>query len=491
MIKYILMIMLLLISCLLNGQDYNDLDARLFDVIQEYDTIGATVLLVEGNDSHEFSFGFRDYERQLRVNSNTKYRIASISKIITAIGAMKLVEEGLLELDTDVSSYLGFEFRNPNFPEVEITVRDIMTHISSIRDGNGYSNFQSASYNNNPPSISELFLASGQYYQSNVWSSTHAPGSFSGWDYSNLGSGVLATIIESVSNQHFHDYLDEILFEPLDIDYCWGNFSNLSDINDLAVLYRIYGGNPQAQVDDYNGVTPTELDYDNMPIGSNALMYGPQGNLRISGQDLAKILIMYKNRGNYGDVEVLSPFTIGLMEDINWNGSGLGGFFTEMGLQLQRTYDLFTGELFIGHAGEAYGLISDMYYNLERDIGIIFITNGANYAQGNSFYDLEEGVFQVIEQWLDATPNSDDLSPMVPEVYVYPSVVGKNQHLRVEADDSLQKVEIYNVKGQKLRTLSVRNKGESISLNGFANGLYLVKVKTKKQVKTSKILLLK
>ena len=70
---------------------------------------------------------------------DTLYRIASISKLVTTLGVMRLVEEGRLALDTDVGEYLGWRLRNPHFPETPITVRMLLTHTSSLRDDGGYS----------------------------------------------------------------------------------------------------------------------------------------------------------------------------------------------------------------------------------------------------------------------------------------------------------------------------------------------------------------
>ena len=70
--------------------------------------------------------------------NDTKYRIASISKMVAAIGVMQQVEKGKIKLDADVSRYLGFTFRNPNFPGEKITARMLLSHTSSLRDGDYY-----------------------------------------------------------------------------------------------------------------------------------------------------------------------------------------------------------------------------------------------------------------------------------------------------------------------------------------------------------------
>ena len=62
---------------------------------------------------------------------DTLYRMASISKLVTTIGAMRLVDAGRLDLDADIGQYLGYAVRNPHFPNVPITTRMLLTHTSS------------------------------------------------------------------------------------------------------------------------------------------------------------------------------------------------------------------------------------------------------------------------------------------------------------------------------------------------------------------------
>ena len=68
------------------------------------------------------------------VTPDDPVRIASVSKLVVAIGVMRLVEQGKLELDADVSSYLGWRMRNPAFPDRPITLRQLLSHTSSVRD---------------------------------------------------------------------------------------------------------------------------------------------------------------------------------------------------------------------------------------------------------------------------------------------------------------------------------------------------------------------
>ncbi len=485
-------LLLLFVSVInLSSQDILQLSNRFYQISEEYDAIGASYCLLYNQQVYNFNYGWKDYDRQLRINDDTKFRIASISKVITALSAMKLVEEGLLELDADVSNYLGFNLRNPNFPNNIITLRHLLTHTSGLRDSNAYNNFLSDSYSLNPPAISELLLSDGDYFNSSLWTPFYAPGVSLAWDYSNLSAGVVATIVEAVSEQHFTSYCEDNIFTPLGIEACWNNYSALSDINDLAVLYRYVGGVPTPQADNYQGIYPSEIDLEQIPLGWNGLIYSPQGGLRISTLDLMKIVKMILNRGDYEGVQILSEATITQMEELNWSGSGLGGFFTEMGLQLQRTYDLFNDELFYGHAGEAYGLISDAYYNLEREIAIVFLTNGANFGYGDVFYDFEEAIFNASKEWLDAVSNAND-AELIQDIVIYPNVINSlSEKITIRSDERINNISLYNIKGQLVNKQINPPNEVTFYQSNLPSGFYILKIDTDRRTEHKKLIIKK
>ena len=68
------------------------------------------------------------------VTADDPVRVASISKLVVSVGVMKLVEQGKLDLDRDASGYLGWELRNPAFASRPITLRQLLSHTSSVRD---------------------------------------------------------------------------------------------------------------------------------------------------------------------------------------------------------------------------------------------------------------------------------------------------------------------------------------------------------------------
>jgi CubicO group peptidase (beta-lactamase class C family) len=81
-----------------------------------------------------FAEGFADRQAARRITIDDPARVASVTKLVVAIGVMKLVEAGLLDLDRDVSGYLGWRLRNPSFPDQPISLRKLLSHTSSVRE---------------------------------------------------------------------------------------------------------------------------------------------------------------------------------------------------------------------------------------------------------------------------------------------------------------------------------------------------------------------
>lgn len=81
------------------------------------------------------SYGQADLQNNIRMSMDAIMNIGSISKTFTTTAAMQLWEKGQLDLNADINNYLGFKIRNPNYPDQPITISQILTHTSSIRDG--------------------------------------------------------------------------------------------------------------------------------------------------------------------------------------------------------------------------------------------------------------------------------------------------------------------------------------------------------------------
>jgi CubicO group peptidase (beta-lactamase class C family) len=303
-------------------------------------------------------------------------RIASISKLVVALGAMRLVEQGRLDLDRDVSDYLGWTLRNPAFPDRPITLRLLLSHRSSLKDDIEYwaiplgTNLQQALAN---PA---------------AFDSTHPPGSY--FRYANLGFPVIASVMEKASGERFDRLMARLVLTPLGLDACF-NWTTCSDAA-IARAAVLYGPDGRAIRDDLGGRRPdcpvlatSGCDLAAYRLGDNGALFSPQGGLRISVRDLATIGRLLLNRGR----PLLTEESLRTLADAVWvydgrNGETDGGFYCAYGLAVQSLPvpvagcrdDLFDGRAMTGHAGDAYGLRSGLWIDVATGTGIAFFATG-------------------------------------------------------------------------------------------------------------------
>jgi len=337
--------------------------------------------------------------RQLTIDDPA--RVASISKLIVAIGAMRLVEEGRLDLDRDVSDYLGWRLRNPAFPDRPITLRLLLSHRSTLKDDIEYWAIPLGA-------TMEQTLANPVAFDPE-----HAPGTF--YRYANLGFPVIASVLEKATGERFDRLMERLVLRPLGLDACF-NWSTCSDaaIRRAVVLYAPDGS---VRRDDLQGrrpdcvvLAPNGCDLATYRLGDNGALFSPQGGLRASVRDLAVIGRMLLRGGRHGRARVLSQASVRTLTNPAWtydgtNGETDGGFYCAYGLAVQSLPvardgcrdDLFGGgRRMWGHAGDAYGLRSGLWIDPVRRVGIAFFstTNGDDPPRGahSAYRAIEEAL---------------------------------------------------------------------------------------------------
>ena len=354
--------------------------------------------------------GKRVYERQFgqRViaadgveakptTARTMYRIASISKMMTTIGVMKLIEEGKLALDTDLGDYFGFAVRNPAFPARVVSLRMLLTHTSSLRDSAGYS------WSNDKPLKSVLVPGEPLFGKGEMWDAAHAPGAY--FTYCNLNWGVIGTLMEKVTGERFDRLMKRLLLDPLGLHGGY-NPSELSaeDLDNVAVLYRkrttdTEVWNPDGpwipQADNYGGRAPAPpAGIEHYVIGANATPFSPTGGLRISAHDMGTVMLMLINDGRHEGRQILKPASLKLMFTRQWTYDGRGGngdtnngLFNAWGLgnqqfpeQADKGMLLVEGGGFpaVGHLGDAYGLMTVFVVDLAGKNGMVALVSGTS-----------------------------------------------------------------------------------------------------------------
>ncbi|MEY3634332.1 MAG: hypothetical protein RLZZ61_742 [Pseudomonadota bacterium] len=284
-------------------------------------------------------------------------RVASISKLVVAIGVMRLSEQGTLDLDRDVNEYLSWRVRNPAFPDTPITLRALLSHQSGLRDTVDYIVPLDGSL--------EAVLADPK-----AWDVDHAPGTY--FSYANINSPLIAAVMEGATGERFDRLMARWVLTPLGLDACynWGAGCNdgrraqavtlLRPNGDLARDAPMIGPDPCAVYPASDGSCNVDKLY---KIGRNGSAFSPQGGLRISARDLAKIGQLLLRDG----APLLSRESFAQMIGPVWtfdgkNGDDDEGYFTSYGLGVHWLTDM-AGQRWFGHVGEAYSLRAGFWIN--------------------------------------------------------------------------------------------------------------------------------
>ncbi|MEY4670138.1 MAG: hypothetical protein RLZZ415_17, partial [Pseudomonadota bacterium] len=186
--------------------------------------------------------GLADRTNGRAVTADSPVRIASISKLVTTLAVLRLVDQGKLSLDRDVSDYLGWPLRNPAYPDQPITLRLLLSHQSSLRDGG-------------ERYIIPLDVTLRERLaEPAMWDAQHGPKA--GWfAYSNINFPIAASVIERVTGERFDVAISRLVLRPLKLDACynWGAGCSATAFRNAAILYR---SNGDVARDDLKGQPP-------------------------------------------------------------------------------------------------------------------------------------------------------------------------------------------------------------------------------------------
>ncbi|MFM9977142.1 MAG: serine hydrolase domain-containing protein [Sphingomonadaceae bacterium] len=340
--------------------------------------------------------GVADRATGRRVTPDDPVRVASVSKLVVAMGVMRLVEAGTLDLDRDVSTWLGWSLRNPAHPDAPITLRHLLSHTSGLRDGVQYWIPLGGSV--------RAALADPK-----AWDPAHPPGRF--FTYSNLGFPVIGSVIEKATGARFDAAMARHVFRPLKLDACF-NWPECSDAK-VARHVVLYDAKGPVWHDDLKGKRPEcptftrgGCDLSAYVLGDNGALFSPQGGMRISMRDLARFgQILLKEGDGFLTPQSIATITTPLWTFDGQNGATEKGFYCSYGLateilstpQAGCRDDLFgDGVRRVGHAGEAYGLRSGLWVDRTTGRGVAFFTS----AVPDDMSDGQHSAFTAPEERL-------------------------------------------------------------------------------------------
>jgi CubicO group peptidase (beta-lactamase class C family) len=303
------------------------------------DIAGATIAVVkDGQLIFAQGYGYADVKTKKPVVADqTMFRPGSVSKTFTWTAVMQLVEQGKLNLDTDVNTYLDFKI--PEKFGKPITLRNIMTHTAGFEE-----------------TLTDLFVGKkeqlyplGQYLPKRMPQRIFPPGQVVA--YSNYATTIAGYIVQRVSGEPFDRYIANHILKPLKM-----NHSTFEQPLPASLQPFMAEGYSQASADKSTGFEFVEA--------------APAGALSATATDMANFMMAHLNHGSYGGYQMLKPETEAAMQSRNHTlAEGLNGF--DLGFYDENR----NGHRIVGHAGDTEGFHSDLHLITDANVGIFMSFN--------------------------------------------------------------------------------------------------------------------
>ena len=301
---------------------------------------GTLVVTKDGETVANWSFG--------GVNDQTCFRIASVTKWVTAIGLMTLYDQGKLDLDRDISEYLPFKVRNPAYPDTPITARMLLSHTSSLSP-------EASTYKPDWESISKSYDP--------IFDETAKPGTK--YAYADYNGALFGCLIEAITGESVQNYMDRTVFKPLGLTAAYSP-KYLPAGTPTKDLLKTNGSVGLSVADDLS------YNYNNTanPRMNNGYTVG---GLYINTGSLTKLAQMMLSGGELNGARILNRATVSLMEA---DQPGLAS--SKYGLGTVRL-DQFPRGTWYGHQGRYLGLTSNVYYQIDTGITLALVMDGYDY----------------------------------------------------------------------------------------------------------------
>lgn len=343
------------------------LDGVMKIQLAQHHSAGATVSVVkDGEIFFMKGYGYADWEGRKKVDpERTLFRIGSITKLFVWTSVMQLVEEGVLELDTDINQYLqGFQIPD-TYPE-PITLKDVMTHSAGFEDY-----------------IVGLFGESEEYQRplvellaGQIPARVRPPGEVS--SYSNHATAIAALIVEQAVGIPWREFVRTRILDPLAMEH----FSLDQPLPEPLAedMSRGYA---------YGGGSFREKSFENVPLY-------PAGAASASAEAMAHFMIAHLQNGEYRDARILEEETARRMH------SELFRMAPGINAMAHGFYEMNdNGEWIIGHGGDTFWFHSELALFPDRNLGVFvsFNSQGGGEATGefvkafvDEFFPEEEPV---------------------------------------------------------------------------------------------------
>lgn len=337
----------------LNASTQRDIEVFLDKWRDEKDIPGASVAIFDRDGiRYATGQGARDIDTRSPATPDTRYPFASVSKIVTAMAVLQLVDQGELRLDDEIRQYVSFWTDVPGDP---ITVKELLTHSSGMPSD--YAGNRTYLFGEDPPASPLVTLEDLRRHTDGATDQRIVDETR--FMYNDRNYHILGMLVETVEDRPFDEVIEEKLFAPLGMTESTIGYGKLSEIDDAITGYVIEEGEP----------TVTDLDLDAMGLGPAV------NGVLASVSEMAELIRCLLNGGELDGTRVLEEDLAEAMcshqvttrETIDGDSHGMG-----YGPRVQE----FLGETYVYHTGTAPG-VGRAYAGFLPDRGV-GVTLGVN-----------------------------------------------------------------------------------------------------------------
>jgi CubicO group peptidase (beta-lactamase class C family) len=382
--------------------------------------------------------GLASLEQQTPADANTLFRIGSISKMFVGIAVLRLVEEGRLNLDDklrDLAPDIAFE--NPWEETHPVRLVHLLEHTT------GWDDMSPAEYAY--AASDSMSLKEGLDYRPASRASRWVPGTRMA--YCNTGPAVAAYIVEKITGKIFEDYVQELVFDSLQMESTSFYFSK---------AYQERGAS---------------LYVDGKPQDYWKIITRPAGSINSSANDMANFLQLLIQRGEFDGQQIIQPASMSRMEIAQTTLGSAKGISAGYGLHNYTSGYKNYHVAFRGHNGGMPGALAELAYVPELNAGYVFMINSSNYQVVGDLSKLLRGFLLK-----DITPPENSPAPL-PEPFTglsgyYLPINYRSEFSRMFSD--IQSVMKFSVSEHYLHRQPLLGGWESESNDYTLNGDVLV-----------------
>ncbi|MCO5192329.1 MAG: beta-lactamase family protein [Anaerolineae bacterium] len=304
------------------------------------------------------------------VTPQSPFLLASLSKSMTAVAVLQRVEAGQVELDAPIQRYLPWFM-----PETPITVRQLLNQTSGLDEKQGYER------NLDPDGVDALEnsvrgLASAEL--------NHVPST--AYEYSNSNYDVLGHLIEAVTGQSYGDYLENHLFQPLEMTHSFTDLAAARAAGMSSNYYPFFG---------------RQTAFDSLLPYSRATQ--PSAGVIGSAEDMAHYLLFHLNDGTFRGTQLLSPSSMEILHApaVFTDPTGEGAVQYAMGWAVWPFTDMADAPVALSHGGGWLGVNHNMLIIPEKGFGMVLLLNSSDPTHASDYANI---AFDVALLALDQAP---------------------------------------------------------------------------------------